>query len=103
MELRRPVVLVGGVDLPGRSQVAAGRVSDRDDGTVGGYAAVCRRDNAITRDAEAQVSAPLKAPVGRVVALGQVGYGALSIGDLGLEVVALSNKREVQAQAGAND
>ena len=51
---------------------------------------------------EAEVAAPLPAKVGRVVSLVHVARGTLRIGDLALEVIALSDIREVQAQAGAD-
>src|SRR5260370_36354292 len=81
MESRRPVVLVVRFDLPARGQVAAGRVSDRDDGARG-YAAVCRPEYTITQDSKAEVTAPLPAKVGRVIAHIQVAQGTLRIGGI---------------------
>src|SRR5262249_46312713 len=56
----------------------------------------------ISLHAEAEIGTPLPAKVGRVVALVQVAHGTLGIGGLHLEVVALSDKRGVEAQAGAH-
>src|SRR5262249_11423174 len=61
-----------------------------------------RGEDTISLDAEAEIGAPLPAKVGRVVALVQVAHGTPDIGGLHLEVVALSDKRGVEAQAGAH-
>src|SRR5262249_16199657 len=63
----------------------------------------CRAVHAIADDAVAELTAPLYAKVGPVIAHHQIAQRPLGVVHLGLEEIALRNHREVQAQAGTHN
>src|SRR6516162_1253235 len=105
MQLRRPVVLVGDVEAPGCGQLAAGAAMCPNDAPKGRALGTARQtgEYAVAHHPKAIVITTLDLHVRRVVGLSQISQSAVGVVYFALEVLALSDHREIQTQAGAND